>query len=136
MLSTVLALVLSTAAHADSPLTSTDFHVAYSSQCSTPSADSQMCREFAQPKLTPSKMEFLANQHIALDKRLAIVNAMGWQFGGLDRASGYKEFVSARRGGVSKLTGEDLVIVGYMKLWITTLKLAKRSTSCKEGWVE
>ena len=71
---------------ADSPLTSTDFYRAY--------LDVPIVKKAAdQPnKLTPEMMDYLYNDENPLDIRIALINAIGWNFDGLPNFNEYFDY--------------------------------------------
>ena len=71
---------------ADSPLTSTDFYRAY--------LDVPIVKKAADKpnKLTKEMMEYLYDDKNPLDIRIALVNAVGWNFDGLSTMKDYIEY--------------------------------------------
>ena len=109
----VLALGPAASAAADSPLTSTTFHGAYS--------DVPLVADAAGQGLTPEVMRGLGDPGVPHDVRAAAVNALGWSIGGQQNARRYLDFVAHARGKpvarlrVADLSAAEAMALGYMR---------------------
>lgn len=97
---------------ADSPLTSTDFYRAY--------LDVPIVKKAADKpgKLTEEMMDFLYNDNNPLDQRIALINAVGWNFDGLSTFDDYidycsKYYIESAEGDtiVYRIPVEEIVII-------------------------
>lgn len=81
-----MLIILASTIYADSPLTSTDFYRAY--------LDVPLVKKAAGSpgKLTKEMMEYLRNDNNPLDKRIALVNAVGWYVENQSTLRDYIEF--------------------------------------------
>lgn len=109
LLLTLALVALPKAAHADSPLTSTDFHTAY--------ADVAMVGRAQHDGITAQVAAFLDDANNPIDVRLAMVNAMGWKIDGKHDADSFSRAawgkpVSALN--VQNLRGDELAVLGYL----------------------
>ena len=108
-----LALAGTATAAADSPLTSTTFHGAYS--------DVPLVAEAAGQGLTPAVMRGLSDPAVPHDVRAATVNALGWSIGGHQNARRYLAFVAQEHGrspaqlDVADLTAPEAMALDYMR---------------------
>ena len=99
---------------ADSPLTSTDFYKAY--------LDIPLIQKTANSKgiLTDEVFEYLTSQN-SLDKKIALINALKWDFDGKNNSSLYiKKLFGIRKNYTltnfyQKATPEELLCYGYIK---------------------
>jgi hypothetical protein len=106
-----LTLSLSGVAHADSPLTSTPFASAYSDVAAV-----------ARAQNGPSDEVFadLSNPDVPNDVRAAIVNALGWTFGGQDHSERYVAYLARARNTtearlrLQDLAAHEVFALGYM----------------------
>jgi hypothetical protein len=98
-----VACLIPTIALADSPLTSTGFSAAYIKKCQRDYNDPSFCNAVRQRKMD-NIMGYLANDDVALDKKLAVVNSFG--------NSQANSYVFART--FSDLSAQDRVVLGYM----------------------
>ncbi len=112
-----LAMLVSLSLHlpslADSPLTSTPFSEAYLDQPLIAEAK-------ATQTLSPAMAAYLTDRSIPIDQRLALVNALGWNFDGQNNHLLFAAHLAELHGqkGASPaalpLTGEDLLLLGYL----------------------
>ena len=86
-----LLLVTWTATWADSPLTSTNFAVAYSDHPMV-----QMACEEMQGSIPTTLLNFLANKNEPVDVRLAVINKLGWNFDGTSMGAQLGEYLMGR----------------------------------------
>ena len=86
-----LLLVTWTATWADSPLTSTNFAVAYSDHPMV-----QMACEEMQGSIPTTLLNFLANKNEPVDVRLAVINKLGWNFDGTSMGAQLGEYLMSR----------------------------------------
>ena len=99
---------------ADSPLTSTDFYKAY--------LDIPLIQKTANSKgvLTDEVFEYLTSKN-SLDKKIALINALKWDFEGKKNSSLYiKKLLGIRKNYTltnfyQKATPEELICYGYLK---------------------
>ena len=113
--SMLLACAGTLAAHADSPLTSTDFAHCYN--------DIDMVAEaIANPgEVNPTVMNYLADSNVPVDERVAVVNAIGWNFNGLTTGDQFGTYLMSRYNAknmkklVKKLDAGTLVVYAYAK---------------------
>lgn len=112
-LATLVALSLHLPSLADSPLTSTPFSEAY--------LDQPLIAEAKQTQtLSPEMAAFLTDRSIPIDQRLALVNALGWNFDGQNNHKLFAAHLADLhdKTGASPaalpLTGEELLLLGYM----------------------
>ncbi|MBQ7056375.1 MAG: hypothetical protein IJM84_00330 [Bacteroidaceae bacterium] len=114
-LSMFLACVGTVAAHADSPLTSSDFAHCYN--------DIDMVAEaIANPgEVNPTVMNYLADKNVPVDERVAVVNAIGWNFNGLTTGDQFGTYLMKRykaknmKSLAKKLDAGTLVVCAYAK---------------------
>ena len=112
MLSLVLAL-WGTTALADSPLTSTHFADVY--------ADCPMVQMAIESdgNLNTTLLNFLADKKSPVDQRVAVINALGWDFDGKTTGDQLKQFLMTRfkakndKQLLKKLDAKTLVTLGY-----------------------
>ena len=103
-------LIMSTIASADSPLTSTPFHEAYTELPEVAGAvEAGMSREI---------YDLLMSDQYPLDVKMAVINAMGWTFEGQDNAARFMEYYMADHEKVvvyeDYMSGEELALLAYM----------------------
>jgi hypothetical protein len=102
--------VFASTAHGDSPLTSTDFYRAY--------MDVPEVAEAVGARMDEDIYNILQSDDYDLDVKVAIINAMGWTFGGQDNASVYMDFYMADHDKAvvdeQYMSGEDLLLLSYM----------------------
>lgn len=104
-------------ARADSPLTSTTFHRAYS--------DVPMVqRAAADHALTDEVALFLSNPDKPIDEKAAVINALGWKVGGTGFAETYTAFLARkygrdaeviRRDFAKVLSPDEIFALGYLQ---------------------
>lgn len=112
----VLMLVGTLTLHADSPITSTDFHRAYS--------DIAIVKEAAESDgiLTEKMAAMLSAEDYPIDDKAAIINALSWDFEGKSNAARYMEYLKQKYYGseidsttFEPLTGDELFCLGYLR---------------------
>lgn len=116
----VICLLCSMSALADSPLTSTPFYKAY--------LDVPAVKEAQRNpgEMTDNIKAFLFNDNNPLDQRIAVINAVGWDYEGLPTFSDYLDYYMKNRFGnkaaypslqeiCGDATPEQLVIFAYLK---------------------
>lgn len=92
---TVMLLTLSWALMwADSPLTSTDFAEAYNDQSMVQMA--QNLSDDSDVGIPVSMLDFLADKKSPIDVRLAVINAIGWNFNGRTSGQQLYDYLSTR----------------------------------------
>lgn len=92
---------------ADSPLTSTRFWEAYANVPQVKKASE--CNGV----LTPDLMKFL-NSKASIDKKVALINAVGWNFNGLNNFDAYKKYL--KKGlGKGRIKAENMLCLSYLK---------------------
>lgn len=102
-------------AHADSPLTSTYFAENYAE-------DHKLVNYAAEQKSLDKKIaKFLLKKNKSLDLKLAVINAMGWNFNGTDNAEIFLGYLSKKYkteilldDPSTQLTGAELICLGYI----------------------
>lgn len=105
-------LLVSSICFADSPITSTDFHRAYS--------DNKLVQYAAKMhSLDPQLMLMIAENKTPLDVKLAIINAASWSIDGKNSAYVYMDFLSETMGlpedfTLEMLSADNLTVIGYM----------------------
>jgi hypothetical protein len=110
----ILILLISQYTFADSPLTSTDFYKAY--------LDIPLIQKTANSNgvLTDEVFEYLISKY-SLDKKVALINALKWDFDGKKNSSLYIKKLFGIRKNYSltnfyqKATPEELLCYGYLK---------------------
>ncbi len=96
---------------ADSPLTSTPIHEAYTDVDIIVKAQkkSKMTKEFAR---------FLHSGDNSIDEKAALINAIGWSFEGENNAELYSKYILGKKLDeldLSELKGDDLFCLGYLQ---------------------
>lgn len=93
---------------ADSPLTSTFFCEAY--------MDISIIKAASQTNgtLTREMMLFLSEKN-PIDQKVALVNAIGWNFDGQNNFEVYNKFLSENGFGKGKINSENKLILAYFK---------------------
>jgi hypothetical protein len=95
---------------ADSPLTSTTFHEAYS--------DLPEVADHVGAPMDREIYEMLRSDEYPLDVKVAIINAMGWNFDGQSNAETFMEYYMADEGkavvDTDYMSDEDLLMLAYM----------------------
>ena len=110
----LLLIVINYSAKADSPLTSTDFYTAY--------MDVDMVKEAHKTqKFTDKIGDYLSSNKNSIDKKVAVVNALGWNFDGKKDAELFRRYLGNKYGIRNKLkvsmndfTADELLCLGYM----------------------
>jgi hypothetical protein len=77
--------------HADSPLTATEFYKAYSEDPTIQLALN------SRGKITPTLMQYLANDTNPLDIKLAIINALDWSNNGTKKSDAYMKYILKKK---------------------------------------
>ena len=111
----LFACIGTVTAHADSPLTSTDFAHCYQ--------DVDMVAEaMAHPgEVNPTIMNYLADRNVPVDERVAVVNAIGWNFDGTNVGNQLETYLMSKykvknmKKLVKKLDAGTLVVYAYAK---------------------
>ncbi len=102
--------------YADSPITSTDFHRAYS--------DVALVKEAAESDgiLTQKMAAMLSAEDYPIDYKAAIINALSWDFEGKSNAKRYMAYLKQKYYGTDidsstyePLTGDELFCLGYLR---------------------
>ncbi|PLW94157.1 MAG: hypothetical protein C0592_03975 [Marinilabiliales bacterium] len=95
-------------AKADSPLTSTDFYLAY--------MDNEMvlAAQSANGLITDEIMEFLWKKN-PVDEKMAVINALGWTFEGQSNYSKYREYLDKHGMKKKQRKAENLLALAYLK---------------------
>ncbi|HPE99958.1 MAG TPA: hypothetical protein PKY63_04750 [Bacteroidales bacterium] len=104
----VVLLLVSGRVFADSPLTSTDFHKAYSGSSVVQSAMK------SNGELTPELMNVLNSKKFSIAVKVAVINAIGWNIDGQNNFQTYKNFLGAKTG-KGKLKAENMLCLAYLK---------------------
>ncbi len=98
----LLLVALTTFARADSPLTSTEFWTAYK--------DFQLIPLAAEThKLDKTMAAFLSNPKIPIDRKAALINALGWNIDGQHNAAAYRAWL-----GRKTPTAAEQFCLGYL----------------------
>jgi len=108
-----LICCLSLPAAADSPATSTPFASAY--------LDLPLVAQAAETQVLSAEMlDWLQREAVPLDQKLALVNALGWNFAGQSNHLLYGQALEQKYARPlldgSHLTGEEQLILGYLSL--------------------
>ena len=116
LLTAITLLLAFTASWADSPLTSTNFSVAYDDHPMV-----QMACEEMQGDIPITLLNFLADEHQPVDVRLAVINKLGWNFDGTSMGVQLGEYLMGRYGVksekklIKKLDARTLAVYAYAK---------------------
>ncbi len=103
-------------AKADSPLTSTNFFTVYE--------EYEIVNEAlaAKGKLTNNLMLYLSNRAFPIDIKMAVINALGWNFYGQKNFDAYLDFLEMRSGlernqevFYKKMDADELLCLAYLK---------------------
>lgn len=96
--------------HADSPLTSTPFSDAYS--------DIQMVSAAKTAgQMNPQIAAYLHGSSVSIDKKAAVINALGWDHQGVSNSISYCNFVFGRTVGedeINELPASEVFVIGYL----------------------
>jgi hypothetical protein len=113
-IASLLLMLINYSAKADSPLTSTDFYTAYSNIDIVNEAHKTQ-------KFTDKIGDYLSSPQNSIDKKVAVVNALGWNFDGKNDAELFRRYLGKKYGIRNKLTvsmddftGDELLCLGYM----------------------
>ncbi|HBG72004.1 MAG: hypothetical protein A2W93_10950 [Bacteroidetes bacterium GWF2_43_63] len=93
---------------ADSPLTSTQFYKAY--EGSPKVQEALKCNGV----LSEDLMKFLNSKKNSIALKMAVINAIGWNFDGLDNYTSYNNFLGKKKGKGS-LKADNLLCLAYLK---------------------
>ena len=101
--------------YADSPLTSTDFWKAYS--------DNEMVQKARKYSgmLSDQCFEFLSSNDVTIDVKLAVINALGWDFNGKSNFDFYLDYLIKSKKEITKnnykkkCTAEELICLAYIR---------------------
>lgn len=106
----ILFAMFASAAYADSPLTSTPFHEAY--------MDVPVINRNVGSVMNRDIYDILRSEEYPIDVKAALVNAMGWNFGGQSNAAVYMFYFMEDTGldavMPEDMTGEELLLLAYM----------------------
>jgi hypothetical protein len=113
-LACLLLLMINYTAKADSPLTSTDFYTAY--------VNIDMVVEAHKTQKFSDKIgDYLSSPQNSIDKKVAVVNALGWNMDGKKDAELFRRYLGKKYGIRNKLTvsmddftADELLCLGYM----------------------
>lgn len=103
-------------AKADSPLTSTNFFTVYE--------EYEIVNEAlaAKGKINNELMLYLSNRAYPIDIKMAVINALGWNFNGQNNYEKYLDFVEMRMGVqrtdeafYKEIDGDELLCLAYLK---------------------
>ncbi len=105
----ILAFFAFVSVKADSPITSTNFSVAYQDISMVSDAES------AGGKITVEIMKFLAGKK-PIDQKMAVINALGWNMEGQSNYSKFKDYLH-NHGGMKKgkRKAANLLSLAYLK---------------------
>jgi hypothetical protein len=117
----ILASLTPAVAHADSPLTSTDLHSAYDDVPMVQTAVKASTQDDDRPvdDMTEELATYLDDATNPLDQRIAVINALGWSFGGKHDAEAFSAFifgVPLNKLDLTKLRPDELLCVGYLQV--------------------
>lgn len=103
-------------ANADSPLTSTNFFTVYEEYDIVNEALA------AKGKLNNELMFYLSERAYPIDVKMAVINALGWNFNGQNNYEKYLNYVEMRLGIIRsaesfyrKIDGDELLCLAYLK---------------------
>src|ERR1035437_10833889 len=92
----LLLMLINYSSRADSPLTSTDFYTAY--------MDVDMVKEANKTQKFSDKIgEYLSSPQNSIDKKVAVVNALRWNFDGKKDAELFRAYLGKKYGIRNKL---------------------------------
>jgi hypothetical protein len=112
LVATLLVLGGARRARADSPITSTDFYEAY---LDVP----MVVRAHAVGHMTPEIASYLESPVNPLDVRVAVINALGWDFHGKGDADTFARLAWGRPAAAvipAPLRGDELLVLGYLEV--------------------
>ncbi len=101
---------------ADSPITSTNFYTVYE--------EYEIVHEAldAKGKLTNELMLYLSDRAYPIDIKMAVINALGWNFNGQNNYNTYLDFIEMRMGiqrtsdaFYKKIDADELLCLAYLK---------------------
>ena len=110
------ALAISSAALADSPLTTTSFHEGYEEIIASHNLNSGV--------LLPELADKLATDQLDLGEKIAIVNALGWDFNGKKNTKVFAKALERKYGSLTieegqvnlaYLSADELLVLGYLQ---------------------
>ena len=114
----ILALVWSVSiqkAQADSPLTSTAIAKAYEHEPMVQKADE------AKGSITLEIMDYLSDPSAPIAVKMAVINKLGWKFGGKENATNYFIYLQDTKGYTNRVdflakgTGDELLCMAYLR---------------------
>lgn len=112
----LLLSVMSLNLIADSPLTSTNFYTVYEEYDIVHEALD------AKGKITNSIMLYLSDRSFPIDIKVAVINALGWNFNGQNNYKTYLDFIEMRIGTTikeesfyKKVDADELLCLAYLK---------------------
>ena len=115
LLSALVLFLFSGLLYADSPLTSTDFWKAYSQNEKV-----QKARQY-NGMLSDECFGLLDNNSIAIDIRLAVINALGWDFNGKSNFDFFLNYLIKKHRRITKrnykkrCSADELICLAYIK---------------------
>jgi hypothetical protein len=101
-ISLIIGLLITSIAKADSPLTSTNFSTAYSSE------QIVMAAARARGKLTKQIMEYLIDETKPIGVKVAAINQLGWDINGKNNAQVFINFIQEKR------DASDTISISYI----------------------
>lgn len=113
LLSLTAIFVFGSAAFADSPLTSTDFHEAY--------AGTEAVEKAAGGVLTADLADYLLDAKNPIDVKMAVINRLGWDFNGKKNAALFLQFAMTKnkykdeKNFLKKAKADELLAYAYLK---------------------
>ncbi len=110
----ILTHLFSFNSKADSPLTSTDFHTVYSDISIIADA------EKSNGMITTEMMDFILKSSTPVDQRLALINALSWNFNGKNNYDIFIEYAIKKKYKTAgklmkKADGELMICMAYLK---------------------
>jgi hypothetical protein len=101
-ISLIIGLLITSIAKADSPLTSTNFSTAYSSE------QIVMAAARARGKVTKQIMEYLIDETKPIGVKVAAINQLGWDINGKNNAQVFINFIQEKR------DASDTISISYI----------------------
>lgn len=103
-----ILLISSASVFADSPLTSTTFYTAYEG---SPTVQAALDCEGV---ITEDLMKFLNSKKNSIALKVAVINAIGWNFEGQGNYTRYNDFLGSKKG-KGALKAQNLLCLAYLK---------------------
>lgn len=116
---------------ADSPITSTDFYLAY--------LDMQIVNYAKDKQILDERIaEFLLNEKNAIDIKMAVINALSWDINGKQNCAAFKIFLKEKYKTDSdvkhnKLNGQELLCLGYLSIMDNYFKPDEAIVICEKA---